>query len=519
MSEAERSGVSRIVPDTSVIIKGKISELIESGELDGCEIVIPLAVIDELQAQASKGREIGIHGLEEIKRVRELAGSRGISIRFSGERPGLEDIKLARSGRIDALIRDVAKAEGAVLYTCDYVQALVAEAEGVPVKYIEPYELAQKFSFEEYLTPNLIALQLKAGSPPYGKVLEGGKVKLVKLRDTPCSEEELNKMIEEVVAASRISIESDVTMLRSNAIIIETDKFRVSVAKPPFSDSFEVTIQRNPMGDLLTEEVVDAIVEECTRDPGGTLILNADGLYSFPIAERIGEKIRDLGNLVVVIGYSRRSSTSLPYYGGLNGDLDKTVEFIALNKPDYVIFDELRKPRDFQLIRSLRASGINVVAFLSSRELKLALENALEKIPLPQIPHVIQKIIEVKCGQPIQVYRVSQSIRAPMGLTTVFPGLVVYISKGEEPVLELYSMNGQIVIRDLSKVFEDLRFIERSVKKVLRSLRKTDPGVFAEKVALDKVVFRVARSKLKRLEKLLPKLEERLGVTVELAPR
>ncbi|RLI42255.1 ATPase, partial [Candidatus Bathyarchaeota archaeon] len=122
--------MDRAVLDTSIVINGRFLRMLESGEIAKCEIIIPAAVIDELQAQASKGRDVGFKGLEEVKRIRELAEAKGLTVRFVGERPSLEDIKLARSGRIDALIRDVAKTEKGILYTSDYVQALVAEAEG-----------------------------------------------------------------------------------------------------------------------------------------------------------------------------------------------------------------------------------------------------------------------------------------------------------------------------------------------------------------------------------------------------
>ncbi|HID17844.1 TPA: ATPase, partial [Candidatus Bathyarchaeota archaeon] len=125
----------RIIPDTSIIIDGKLSKMLEKGELKDVELIVPVAVLDELQAQASKGKEQGFIGLDELKKLRKICEEKKIRLKFSGERPTLEDIKLARSGRMDALIRDVAKREGGVLFTADFVQALVSEAEGVETKY------------------------------------------------------------------------------------------------------------------------------------------------------------------------------------------------------------------------------------------------------------------------------------------------------------------------------------------------------------------------------------------------
>jgi len=112
----------KIVPDTSVIVDGKLSKMIEEGELDSAEIIIPEMVLDELQAQANRGLEIGFDGLNEIKKLREIAEkNKNFKIRGVGRRPTEEEIRLAKKGRIDALIRDVAKEEKATLFTADLV--------------------------------------------------------------------------------------------------------------------------------------------------------------------------------------------------------------------------------------------------------------------------------------------------------------------------------------------------------------------------------------------------------------
>ena len=49
----------KIVVDTSIIINGQIIKQIESGQIKDSEIIIPIAVLDELQSQASQKREQG----------------------------------------------------------------------------------------------------------------------------------------------------------------------------------------------------------------------------------------------------------------------------------------------------------------------------------------------------------------------------------------------------------------------------------------------------------------------------
>src|SRR3989338_7920791 len=160
--------IKRIVPDTSILVHGKLSALIESGEIRDAEIVIPKAALDELQAQASRGKDIGFSGLEEIKKMRATAAKSNVKITFTGERPTMEDIQLAKKGRIDAIIRDAAAKNDATLMTADYVQALVAEAEGVPVHYVRQ-ELSKRFLLEEFFTPDTQSVHLKVGVPVLAK--------------------------------------------------------------------------------------------------------------------------------------------------------------------------------------------------------------------------------------------------------------------------------------------------------------------------------------------------------------
>ena len=99
------------MPDTSAIIDGRIPAILERGDV--AEVIIPYAVLDELQAQASKGRDVGHTGLAELKKLRALCETKNTKLTFLGSRPDLDQIKLARSGRLDAIIIDVGRKEDA----------------------------------------------------------------------------------------------------------------------------------------------------------------------------------------------------------------------------------------------------------------------------------------------------------------------------------------------------------------------------------------------------------------------
>jgi ATPase len=76
--------LSKIVVDTSIIINGQIIVQIESGKINNSEIIIPQAVFDELQSQASQKKKQGFIGLEEIKKLKDISGDFALIISISG---------------------------------------------------------------------------------------------------------------------------------------------------------------------------------------------------------------------------------------------------------------------------------------------------------------------------------------------------------------------------------------------------------------------------------------------------
>ena len=93
----------RIVPDTSVIVDGRITGIVQDNEYKGCEVIIPEAVVSELENQANKGRETGFNGLEELKELQKLCKEGKLTLKYVGRRPTLEEISLAKGGEIDAM--------------------------------------------------------------------------------------------------------------------------------------------------------------------------------------------------------------------------------------------------------------------------------------------------------------------------------------------------------------------------------------------------------------------------------
>jgi len=142
MEQTQIELIEKIVPDTSVIIEGLLSEKIRQNQLKSNEIIIHEAVIAELEHQANLGKAIGFLGLDEIKRIKRLSTDKQFELSFKGSRPKAAEIRHASLGEIDSLIRQLAYDEDATLVTSDKVQSEVALAKGMKVIYYRRPEKA-----------------------------------------------------------------------------------------------------------------------------------------------------------------------------------------------------------------------------------------------------------------------------------------------------------------------------------------------------------------------------------------
>src|SRR3989344_213646 len=277
-SVVDSKNVKRIVPDTSVIIDGALSVLIEKGELSDAEIIIPEMVLDELQSQANRGQEIGFEGLREIKKLRELAGAKGLKISTTGRRPTAEEIKLAKKGRIDALIRDAAKEFSATLYTADLVQSETAQADGLTVVYYPPTEARFKILFEDLLDKETMSLHLKEGAVPRAKKGKPGHTQLARLRKEPLTREELEAFAENIVDVARHRDDGHFEITMSGAEIVQLGEYRIAITKPPFSKDYEITIVR-PLVKLTLEDYKpsDKLMARLREHAEGILIAGPPG--------------------------------------------------------------------------------------------------------------------------------------------------------------------------------------------------------------------------------------------------
>ena len=161
--------VNNLIPDTSVIIEGILSRRIKQRKIIAKKVIIHEAVLAELEHQSNRNKEIGFIGLEELRKLKEMAKQYKYLVEFSGRKPSSGEIKYAKLGGIDSLIRDLAYETSSTLITADAVQAKVAETKGISTIFIKITLGKRKIKIEKFFDDKTMSIHIKEGMSVFAK--------------------------------------------------------------------------------------------------------------------------------------------------------------------------------------------------------------------------------------------------------------------------------------------------------------------------------------------------------------
>ena len=441
-----------IVPDTGVLIDGRISELFEKGS-EKIQIVIARSTIAELEYQANVGREVGFAGLDELKKLQDIAKHGKIDIRFEGDRPSAFEIKNARFGEIDSKIRGLAKDLGATLMTTDAVQSRVAHAEGIIVEYLKPIIMEVKLSFTKYfVNKNTLSVHLKENCPPRAKVGLPGEFELLELSQKPLTRDEIEQMVKEAIEFSKRNEKSFIEIDKKGATVLQINDYRVTFTRPPFSEGFELTLVR-PIAKKSIEdyEISEELFSRLHSHAEGILIAGPPGSGKSTIATALAEYYSQNKKIVKTLEQPRdlQVSKEITQYAPLEGSFVQAADILLLVRPDYTIYDEVRKPDDFHTFSDLRLAGVGMIGVVHASKPIDAVQRFIGKIDLGLIPQVIDTILFIQKGKIAKVFELAFVMKVPSGMfekDLSRPVIEVRDFETKESEYEIYKFGEETVV-------------------------------------------------------------------------
>lgn len=478
--------LSKIVADTSVIINGQLTAQIESGSIRNSDIVIPQAVFDELQSQASKKKEQGFIGLERIQKLKSFSGTHGLNILVSGSHPSSDDVKLASSGRIDALIVDMAKQNDAVLYTSDNVQHLVASAEGVDTVFLKSEIKNESLEFLKFFDSETMSIHLKENQYPLAKKGKPGDFVLSKLSDEILSKDYLEMMSSQILDVVNVYDSSTLEISKMGASVVQHGDYRIAITYPPFSESFEITIV-HPIVKLSLDDysISEKLMERFADSAEGIVISGSPGSGKSTLASGLANFYHNKGKIVKTFESPRdlQVDPGITQYSKLDGTFDNSADILLLVRPDYTIFDEVRRREDFATFADLRLTGVGMVGVVHANSPLDAIQRFIGKIELGIIPNVLDTVVFVKDGGIQKVYDLELKVKVPTGMTeSDLARPVIEIRNFEDNALEheIYTFGEENVIVPVGKRTEKVGIEKLAEDKIKETFRRYDPRAEVE---------------------------------------
>ncbi len=483
-----------IIPDTSAIIEGAISKIIAKEDLDYPEIIVPEAVVCELEHQANANRNEGINGLKELQKLQEAQDNGELAITFKGKRPTNYDIKYAKSGEIDSLIRDLARSEFGTLVTNDKVQSQTAKAQGISVYYFKQEYKHKELSIEQLFDDETMSVHLKENVVPMAKKGKPGHVEFVKIGDKPYTYADILEIYNEILEKSRSDPKSYLESDKDGSTVIQSREYRISMAKPPFSEAFEITAVR-PVANVSLEEynISEKLMDRIRNSAEGILISGSPGAGKSTFVQALAKYYAEDLNKIVKTMESPRDlqlPAEITQYAPLEGSMENTADVLLLVRPDYTIYDELRKNSDFNIFADMRMAGVGMIGVVHATRPIDAIQRISSRVELGIITSVVDTSIYIEDGDIKEVFETKMTVKVPSGMKEAdLARPVIEIRDFETGELknEIYTYGEQTIVMDLdlvnnpqessSKSAVDRLAEQQILKKIKRLIPKSKVGV------------------------------------------
>ncbi len=512
--------------DTSVLIEGQLSALINAGKLRRPTLLVHEASIADLERQAAEGKETGYLGLDEIGRLQVLAQQKRCTLSFVGERPALDELEPAAQARASsALIREAAAAQGAILYTADELQASTARAKGLAVEFLA-LSTEGEMGIEQFFDEHTMSVHLKEGCPVHAKKGRPGAWDYLVVRQEPLHREEIERFARAIVETAQRRTDGFVEIERPGSTVVQVGPYRIVITRPPFSDGYEITAVRPVKHLALTDyKLSPKLRERLDGTAEGILIAGAPGHGKSTFAQGLAEYYAAQHKVIKTVEAPRDLilSDEITQYAMSHGTPEEIHDILLLSRPDYTIFDEMRNTDDFKLYADMRLSGVGMIGVIHATATIDAIQRFLGRIELGVIPHVLDTVIFIKNGAPEKVYAVRMTVKVPSGMTEAdLARPVVEVSDFEtgKPEFEIYTYGEQTVVMPVREGGGLPGVVRLAAAGVREFFSQFSEDISVEMLSADRAAVTVPAGLMSEIigrgGERIKRIEQELGISIDL---
>ncbi|HXT83035.1 MAG TPA: KH domain-containing protein, partial [Verrucomicrobiae bacterium] len=205
---------------------------------------------------------------------------------------------------------------------------------------------------------------------------------------------------------------------------------------------------------------------------------------------------------------------------------EKVADLLLLVRPDFTIFDEIRKIKDFELFADLRLTGIGMIGVIHASKALDAIQRFIGKIELGMIPHVIDTVIFIQKGAVEKVFELNLTVKVPFGMVEqdlARPVVEIKDFSTGKTEYEIYSYGEENVIIPLEniqkKIQDDNKINKLAESKIKEVIKRFDSQAEIEIISSDKIKIYVNKEVIPKIigkgGSTISEIEKILGVKID----
>ena len=344
----------------------------------------------------------------------------------------------------------------------------------------------QNLEFLKFFDPTTMSIHLKENQKPLGKKGMPGNFELVEVGEKTLDRDYLEIIVSQILNSIDDETLGNTEISKPGALVIQYRDYRIAITRPPFSELLEITIV-HPIKQMALEDynISEKLMSRLSKQAEGILVSGAPGSGKSTLASGIANFYNKTGKIVKTFESPRdlQVDPGITQYTKLDGSFENSADVLLLVRPDYTIFDEVRRREDFRIFSDLRLTGVGMVGVVHANTPLDAIQRFIGKIELGIIPSILDTVVFVKDGEITKVYELEFKVKVPSGMVEqdlARPVIDICDFETGELEYEIYTFGEENVIMPVSKKTQKHGIELLAEKKIIDTMRRFDPNPSVE---------------------------------------